>query len=150
VGSAIRVARNQRFIDAPPERVFAVLADPDSYAEWVVGSREIRDADDGFPEPGTRFHHSIGIWPLIVRDHTEVLEADPPRLLRLEAKARPLGQATVTLALAAERYGTRVTMIEDPSGYTMPLKFVPLTHLVTRVRNAESLRRLAELVERSA
>ena len=58
------MARNQRDIDAPPERVFAVLADPRCYPEWVVGSKEIRAADPGFPAPGTRFHHTVGVGPL--------------------------------------------------------------------------------------
>ena len=142
------MARNRRYIDASPERVFAVLADAPAYGEWVVGSKHIRDADATFPAPGSCFHHTIGIGPIALRDHTEVLESDPPRRLRLRARARPLGSATVTLDLAAERHGTLVTMIEDPSGFTAPLRFLPVTHLLTRLRNAESLRRLKALVER--
>jgi len=142
------MARNQRYIDAPPERVYAVLADPRCYPEWVVGSKEIRAADPGFPAPGTRFHHSVGVGPLAVRDHTAVLASDPPRLLTLEAHARPFGSATVRLELEPRQAGTRVTMIEDPSGCTTPLKYLPAMHLLTRVRNCESLRRLQALVER--
>jgi len=33
--------RNQCFIDAPPAAVFAVLADPDSHNQWVVGVRNV-------------------------------------------------------------------------------------------------------------
>jgi uncharacterized protein YndB with AHSA1/START domain len=142
------MARNQRYIDAPPERVFAVLADPRCYPEWVVGAKEIRAADPGFPAAGTRFHHSVGVGPLAVRDHTAVLASDPPRSLTLDAHARPLGSATVRLELEPRRAGTRVTMIEDPSGCTTPLKYLPTTHLFARVRNFESLRRLQALVER--
>ena len=36
-----------------PSRVFEVLADPRSYAYWVVGAHKIRDADDGWPAVGT-------------------------------------------------------------------------------------------------
>ncbi len=32
--------------DAPPERVFEVLADSRSYSHWVVGSRSV-EGDDG-------------------------------------------------------------------------------------------------------
>jgi uncharacterized protein YndB with AHSA1/START domain len=142
------VARNRQYIDAPPERVFAVLADAPAYCEWVVGSKHIRDADATFPAPGSRFHHAIGVGPLVLHDHTEVLESDAPRHLRLRAQARPLGSATVTLDLAPERDGTRVTMVEDPSGFTAPLRFLPIVHVFTRLRNAESLRRLKALVER--
>jgi uncharacterized protein YndB with AHSA1/START domain len=142
------MARNERFIDAPPERVFAVLADGRAYAEWVVGSKRVRAVDPGFPAPGSRFHHTIGIGPLAVRDHTEVLESDPPRRLRLAAHARPVGSATVTLELMPEGIGTRVAMIEDPRGCSAPLKLVPPVHVLARIRNAESLRRLDALVMR--
>jgi uncharacterized protein YndB with AHSA1/START domain len=141
------VARTRRFIAASPERVFAVLADAGRYSDWVVGSQRIRGADPGFPAPGSRFHHSVGIGPLALHDHTEVLEADRPRRLKLVARARPLGTATVTLELRAERDGTEVTMVEDPAGHTAPLRFVPLVHAFARLRNAESLRRLQALVE---
>jgi uncharacterized protein YndB with AHSA1/START domain len=142
------MSRNVRFIDAAPERVFAVLADAACYREWVVGSQEIHDADASFPAPGSRFHHSVGIGPLVVRDHTEVLASDPPRLLRLRANARPLGCATVTLRLQPRRAGTEVTMIEDPSGPSAPLWLLPTTHVFGRLRNFESLRRLKALAER--
>jgi uncharacterized protein YndB with AHSA1/START domain len=142
------MARIDRFIDAPPERVFAVLADAPAYADWVVGSRHIRAVEPGFPAPGSRFHHTVGIGPLTVRDHTEVLESEPPRRLRLEAHARPVGSATVTLELVPDGTGTRVSMVEDPSGCSAPLKLVPPVHLLTRLRNAESLRRLEALVAR--
>jgi uncharacterized protein YndB with AHSA1/START domain len=144
------VARNRRHVDAAPERVYAVLADARRYADWVVGSQDVRDADPAFPRPGTRFHHSVGIGLFVVKDHTEVLEADPPWRLRLAAHARPLGSATVTLELEPRGSGTAVTMIEDPRGISAPLKLLPLVHLFARVRNAESLRRLAELVEYQA
>jgi uncharacterized protein YndB with AHSA1/START domain len=142
------MSRNARFIAAPPERVFSVLADPRNYAEWVVGSQEIRDADAAFPAAGSRFHHSVGVGPLVLRDHTEVLACEPPRSLRLKARARPLGSATVTLMLQPRRGGTEVTMVENPSGHTTPLWVLPSTHLFARLRNRESLRRLKALVER--
>jgi uncharacterized protein YndB with AHSA1/START domain len=140
------VARNTRVIGAPPERVFAVLADPDSYGHWVVGSDTIRGADPGFPAVGTRFHHRVGFGPIKVNDHTEVLSVDPPRCLKLRARARPLGTALVTLTLEARGPGhTLVTMIEDAGDPLTRLVFNPLTHLLVRGRNAESLRRLEEL-----
>jgi uncharacterized protein YndB with AHSA1/START domain len=142
------VARNRRYIDAPPERVFAILADAARYADWVVGSQRVREADPDFPTPKARFHHSVGVWPFVVRDHTEVVESDPPRRLKLEAKARPFGCATITLELVPQDGGTCVTMVEDPSGYTAPLRLVPLVHGLARLRNAESLRRLEALAER--
>jgi len=39
------MATTREHIAAAPERVFAVLAEPGNYADWVVGSDTIRDAD---------------------------------------------------------------------------------------------------------
>jgi uncharacterized protein YndB with AHSA1/START domain len=141
------MARNETVIEAPPEEVWKVLATPDSYAEWVVGSSDIRDADECWPEPGCRFYHRVGTGPLKLSDHTEVLESKPGRRLRLRAKARPLGVAHVTLELHPHARGTRVVMVEDAGNMLTRLVFNPLTHLLVRGRNTESLRRLKHIVE---
>jgi uncharacterized protein YndB with AHSA1/START domain len=132
----------------PPETVWSVLADPPAYGYWVVGSKRIRDADDAFPAVGTKLHHTIGVGPLTLDDHTEVLEAEPPRRLKLRAKGRPLGTASVELELEPRDGGTEVTIVEDPDQIWTPLKYNPLLQLFTRVRNAESLMRLEELALR--
>ena len=141
------MAVNEIHIDTPPERVFAVLADWRSYGDWVVGSRLMRGADPGFPAAGTRFHHQVGWGPLHLNDHTMVLEVDQPRKLILKAKARPLGTAVVDLEMRAENGGTRVVMREDPGDTLTAFVFNPLTHLLVRGRNEESLSRLKELAE---
>ena len=141
------MAVNEIHIDTPPDRVFAVLADWRSYGDWVVGSRMIRGADPGFPAVGTRFHHQVGIGPLNLNDHTEVLEVDAPRKLILKAKARPLGTAIVDLTLEPDGNGCRVTMREDPGDRVTAFVFMPLTHLLMRGRNAEALDRLKRLAE---
>ena len=141
------MARNETFIAAPPERIFEVLSDPESYAYWVVGSKRIRDADAGFPAPGTRFHHTVGFGPIEVSDHTSVIEAQPPTLLKLKAKARPLGTAHVTMQITPATGGSKVVMVEDPGDALTALVFNPLTHLLVRGRNVESLDRLRELAE---
>jgi uncharacterized protein YndB with AHSA1/START domain len=140
------VATNHRHMPVAPEAVWGVLADPFQYAHWVVGSKEVRDADPAFPAPGTRFHHAIAIGPLTVRDHTEVVESDRPRLLHLRAKARPLGTATVVMAITATAGGSTVSMSDRPDGLYSPLALNPLVHIATKLRNAESLRRLEALV----
>jgi uncharacterized protein YndB with AHSA1/START domain len=142
------MATNTRYMPVVPESIWDVLADPASYGYWVVGSKVIRDADPGFPAPGTKFHHTVGLGPLTVRDHTEVLEAEPPRLMRLRAKARPLGTATVTLELTPQDGGTCVRMSENPDGPFAILALSPALHVFTKARNAESLMRLEELALR--
>ena len=142
------MATNERFMPVPPQAVWDALADPGGYGYWVVGSKEIRDADPDWPAAGSRFHHTIGMGPLTLDDHTEALEAEPPQRLKLRAKGRPLGTATVTLEMFADQDGTVVRMTENPDGLTSVLSLNPVVHVLTKVRNAESLMRLEELALR--
>src|SRR3954463_9739144 len=132
----------------PRRTVWEALADPYGYAYWVAGSKAVRDADPGWPAPGTRFHHTIGVGPLTLRDHTEVMEAEPPRLMRLRANSRPLGAATVTLRLTPLDGGTAVEMVEHPAGPFAVLALNPLLYVLTQLRNARSLMRLEDLARR--
>jgi uncharacterized protein YndB with AHSA1/START domain len=141
------MAVNQTHVAAPVEKVFAVLADPASYAHWVVGSRRVDGADPGFPGPGTRFSHQVGVPPLVLSDETVVLESEPPRRLVLRTKAQVLGSARVELRLDPEAGGTRVTMRETPAALQTHLFMNPFTDPLLRLRNAEALRRLRRLAE---
>ena len=141
------MARNEAYIDAPPQAVWDVLADADAYADWVVGSRHIRDADPDWPAAGSVFHHTVALGPVNLRDNTRALVSEPPRRLVMRANSRPLGSARVEMLLEPEGEGTRVTMIEDPVGRTAPLRFLPPTQALIRGRNAESLRRLKRVSE---
>ena len=134
----------------PPEAIWDVLADPGDYGYWVVGSKVIRDADPGWPAPGTKFHHTVGAGPFKVSDHTVSLEARRPRLLRIRAKGRPIGTATVTMKMQPKDGGTLVEMVENPDGIYSPLALNPLLHVATKLRNSESLMRLEELALRQA
>lgn len=139
------MATNERFMPVPPEAVWDALADARGYQYWVVGSNEIRDADPHWPQPGARFHHTVGVGPLRIRDHTESLEAQRPTFLSIRAKARPLGTARVAFTLTPQDGGTRVQMTENPDGLTAWLTLNPLVQALTKGRNAESLMRLEEL-----
>jgi uncharacterized protein YndB with AHSA1/START domain len=137
------VATIERTMSASPEAVWDVLADAGEYRHWVVGSKDVRDADPAFPAPGTRFYHAVGVGPLTVNDHTEVIAAEPVARLQLRAKARPLGTALVTMEIEPDGTGgASVRMSERPDGVYAPLALNPLVHLLIKVRNAESLRRL--------
>jgi len=142
------MARNRVHIDAAPKDVFEVLSNPYCYPEWVVGASGVRDHDESFPAVGSRFHHKVGTWPLNVKDHTEVVEVDPPRRIVLKAKARPLGTATIEIALAESAGGTELTLEERPGDrLTAVVAGNPLADTALRVRNAEALARLKRLVE---
>ena len=68
-----------RLVDAPPAEVFATLADGWTYPLWVVGAAHMRAVDPAFPAVGSKLHHSVGLWPLLIEDTTEVVEMEPDR-----------------------------------------------------------------------
>lgn len=134
-------------IDLSPERVFAVLATPATYADWVVGSDIIRGADPDWPAVGSRFYHRVGWGPFKVKDHTEVVDVDRPRRLVLHARARPAGTALVTMLLEPREGATHVTMIETAGDPLSRLSINPLTDPLVRKRNEISVRRLKRIAE---
>jgi len=143
------MAHNEIEIGVGPERVFAVLADPRSYARWVVGSREIRKADPEWPAVGSAFDHKVGVWPFVISDHSSVVECAAPSSLKLLVKARPLSRAYVTLQLEGHDGRTRVSMDEHAADMRSKLLFNRLTDPLVEIRNRVSLRRLKALSEGS-
>jgi uncharacterized protein YndB with AHSA1/START domain len=139
------MATTTRDIPAPPDQVWAVLADPMRYADWVVGAQEVRSFEGDWPARGARFHHSVGVGPIHIRDNTSVLESTPSRRLVLRARARPFGQARVDLQLTVSDGGTRVEMTEVPTSPVARLGRRVLDPLI-HTRNTEALRRLEQLV----
>jgi uncharacterized protein YndB with AHSA1/START domain len=138
-------------VEATPDEVWRVLADGWLYPLWVVGATRIRQVDDAWPAVGSRIHHSVGVWPLVIDDYTKVVEADEPRRLRLTARAWPSGEAEVTIRLEPKGgAGTTVTIEEDLVAGPGTLVPRPARSVVLEVRNRETLQRLAWLAERRA
>ena len=143
-------AETRRTTTATPEQVWAILADGWLYASWVVGTSRIRLVEGAWPAVGSRIHHSVGNWPVLLDDETEVLESQPGRRLVLQARGRPLGEARVVLQIDRAPGGCTVTMVEDATHGLTRLVPQPVRQLVVAPRNRESLRRLAYLAERGA
>ncbi len=138
----------QRVIEASPEQVWQVLSDGWLYPLWVVGATRMREVDGDWPQEGAKLHHSVGVWPAVVDDDTEVVESSPPGLLRLQARAWPSGEARVALHLEPHGGGTLVRIQEELSRGPGRLVPGPVRRLGLRWRNVESLRRLAFIAER--
>lgn len=134
-------------IQASPAQVWDVLADGWLYPLWVVGASRMREVDDAWPAVGSRLHHSVGTWPLLLDDHTEVVACEPQRCLTLRARAWPTGEAQVRIELEASAAGTTLRMSEDAVRGPAVLVPRPLRALGLQWRNDEALRRLALLVE---
>jgi uncharacterized protein YndB with AHSA1/START domain len=142
------VAENTTTIDATPEQIFEVLLDAWTYKDWVVGADDIRDVDPEWPAVGARFHHTVGVGPAKTDDNTKIVALDPPRRLVLEARARPAGIAHVEfLVEPSTEGGSTITIEEHP--IDGPATALPdaVTDVGLKLRNAETLRRLRNVVE---
>ena len=79
----------------------------------------------GFRHPGRSSITRSASGRSRVRDHTEVIEAVAPQYLRLRAKGRPLGTASVTLRLTPVDGGTSVEIVEHPDGVVLDPRAEP-------------------------
>jgi uncharacterized protein YndB with AHSA1/START domain len=149
-GNAGGVASNEIVVEAPPEAVWAVLSDGEAYGDWVVGTKAVSRVDAGWPGVGTAIDYELGIGPITVGDHTEVMESRRPELLVLRARFKRLGAAVIRLRLAPEGPGTRITMDEEPVEGLVEAVHNAVADAALGRRNDEALRRLKRLAEARA
>lgn len=147
--TADRNAVITRRVHAPTDAVWAVLADGWMYATWVVGASRIRAVEPQWPQPGSKVHHSFGIWPALIDDHTEVLACDPGRELLLKARGWPAGEAHVRVHLTPGPTpgSSVVSIVEDVTGGPGRMIPRPARQQLITPRNTEALRRLALIAE---
>jgi hypothetical protein len=145
VDSSLTVKRDTT---ATRQQVWDVVADGWTYSQWVVGNTRMRAVDPRWPAPGSRIHHTIGVWPIVLNDETEVESSTPLEELVLLAKSRPFGGARIVLRLFDIEGGCRIEMAEVPVGG--PLNLLPrrVGLAAAYPRNRECLARLAALAER--
>ena len=141
------MAENRSHIDASPAEVWSALADGNTYADWVVGAKEIRSVDPGWPAPGAKLHHSVGAGPAKLKDNTVVLESEAPRWLKLNGRFRPIGVANISFELLPQDSGTEVVMKEVVVGGLAATFYGRLMSAAMKARNVETLRRLKNLVD---
>lgn len=135
-------------IAAPVEDVWDTLVDVRTYPQWLVGARRIRAVDDGWPAPGTAFHHEVGVGPIRIADRTRSVAVDERRRLELDVRARPAMHGTVTFELRPTPEGTEVTLEEHPIG---PYRLLaPVMAPLILARNQASLQQLEERVQARA
>lgn len=136
---------------ASPSEVWAVLSNGWLYGSWVVGTSRIRAVDAGWPAVGSKVHHSVGVWPLLLDDETTVLEVESGSRLVLQPKGWPAGEARVEVMVARDEqrrpHGTIITIVEDAVKGPGALAPRALRQSVIAARNVEALRRLAFVAE---
>jgi uncharacterized protein YndB with AHSA1/START domain len=138
-----------RTIPRSCREVYEALITPETYPHWLVGAREIRSVDEGWPAKGTAFHHRVGlVGPLKVADSTKVLDVEEPTLLDLEVRARPFGRGRATFTLREEPGSagpqTVIELAEVPLGLLAPTQ--PIVDPITARRNRRSLAQLEDFL----
>jgi len=138
------VATVEESFQLTQHELFEILITPDTYPHWLVGAKRIRRVAASWPSVGGYFEHVVGLGALTISDRTSVTNIEPPLLLELMVRARPLLRASVRFDLEAHPEGCVLRMTETPIG-AYKLASTVLQPLI-RARNAGSMHRLTKLV----
>ena len=141
------MSRNVRRMRCSPAAVFHILSSGWLYPAWVVGASRMRNVDAEWPQPGSRLHHSVGVWPALIDDSTSTQEWDPPHRMVMTARGWPIGEARVTIDVKPVSGGCLVRIQEEAVSGPAKLLPKPIADVLLRWRNAETLHRLAYLAE---
>ncbi len=144
------MAQRQQLIECPPARVWDVLADGGTYAQWVVGTKEILHADNDWPAVGAGLRFRVGLGPLTFEDTCVVRICEPGSRLELEAKAEPFGTARIAFTLLPWADHTLVILDEHPLRGLGARIQGPPTELVLHLRNRHMLANLARTATKEA
>ncbi|GAB2864742.1 SRPBCC family protein [Actinocorallia aurea] len=136
------------YIEAPREDVWRVLANGMAYAEWVVGTREVRSVDPAWPAVGAELQFTAGYGPWRLHDRTVVRVSRPPDRLELEIHARRFGTIRAAVQLIEWGTGTVVVLDEHPLRGLSAAFHSPTTELVLHLRNRVVLGNLSRVARR--
>jgi len=128
--------------------LFHVIVDPETYPQWLVGTKNIREVSADWPQPGSYFKHTVGFGPIAIPDKTTARAVEAPRMLELLVRARPAIEAVVRFEITADGTGSKLRMTETPVGIHKLIS--PLAQPLIRARNERSLKRLDEIIRSTA
>ncbi len=90
--------RTSTIVEAPPDRVWAVLADIERQPEWMTDLRSVQIETPGPVGVGTRAVGTVCIAGICVRDPIEVTAFEPPTRFAVEHRGRFRGHGTFIIA----------------------------------------------------
>ncbi|MFH9862068.1 SRPBCC family protein [Streptomyces sp. NPDC017202] len=141
------MAVRHRLIKTSPRRVWAVLADGDRYADWVVGTAESTPVRGRWPQVGAEIGYEVRIGPVRLNNRTVVRRCEEGTALELEARAGALGTARIALELRPWGEHCLVIVDEHPlQGVGGALHNAGVEALI-QLRHRAMLARLAEVCE---
>ncbi len=89
--------RTTTVIEAPPERVWSLLADVERQPVWMTDLRAVHLETPGPVAVGTRAVGTVRIAGFTVRDPVEVTAFEPPTRFGVEHRGRFRGHGTFTI-----------------------------------------------------
>ncbi|MEJ8645694.1 SRPBCC family protein [Streptomyces sp. MS1.HAVA.3] len=141
------MAVRHQLIRRPPQAVWAVLADPTRYGEWVVGPSESTPLDAAWPEVGSRLRYTVRLGPWSTDGVTTVRHREPGKELELEASFKSLGTARIFLQLRPWGEETLVICDEHPLRGIGATLHNSASETLLQLRHRGMLARLARIVE---
>ncbi|KMO93877.1 SRPBCC family protein [Streptomyces roseus] len=141
------MAVRHQLIHRSPQAVWAVLAEPSLYGEWVVGPSESTPLDQTWPEVGSRLRYTVRLGPWSAEGVTTVRHREPGRELELEASFKSLGTARIFLQLRQWGEETLVVCDEHPLRGLGGTLHNPAVEAFLQLRHRGMLGRLAKVVE---
>ena len=101
------LVRSSVVIAAPPDRVWAVVMDPQRLGEWVTIHRAVRAISPGPPQEGSRMEQVLHLRGADIHVRWLLVECAPPTLARWEGHGPARSQALIEYHLVAVPEGTR-------------------------------------------
>ena len=134
-------------VNGTPDEVWEVLSDGWSYAQWVVGTTQIRDVDRSWPEVGSRLFFTVGRGPLRVDNQTTVRILEPKQHIEIEAHAPPIGSARVAVTVKPWGDDSVVILDEHPLRGPGARLHNGLVEALVHIRTRRMLANLARVVQ---
>lgn len=120
------VIRDWVVVEAPPEEVWRVVADPRNLPQWNRYIRVVRDVPEDGLGPGSRYTTQLAVLGLSFQVQAEVEEIDPPRFARI----RLSGPVDATVRTWVRPAGRNRSRLEHEVDYR--LKGGPVGEVVAR------------------
>jgi uncharacterized membrane protein len=137
-------------IDAPIERVWAVLADVEGQPRWMHEMKAVRLLDPPPIRAGTRGTATVRVFGLAVTDPVTITEFEPPVRFAIRHEGRFSGQGVITLEAGADLTTTIVRWDETLVAPALPFAWrVAAKPVFGHIFQAD-LEHLRDLVEAGA
>ncbi|MFD3675733.1 SRPBCC family protein [Streptomyces sp. NPDC058613] len=141
------MAVRHHLIHRPPRAVWAVLADPRRYGDWVVGTSDSTPLDHSWPGKGARLRYTVRLGPWSAQGTTTVRHEVTGKELELEAAFKSLGTARIFLQLRPWGEETLIVCDEHPLRGLGGTLHNPVSEAALQLRHRGMLARLARIVE---